>query len=197
MARYDYNIDWRSMSERNRREIMNTWSRIANRRLRRLRESGIDIFDGGYEIGNYLTQIGRRTVPGARTRGLSQFQVDTTLAILQDFLRNDNSTLSGIRRITEEVYQRTADRLRSEGIEVEEIFISNPSEFYQFLHSSLFKDLKQYFDSHELVKDFAGVFSRISLDDLREKIQQWNVSQMGYNEVQERLRNMTNGRIEV
>lgn len=180
----DYTIDYRSMSERNRREIMNQWAKTANRRLRRLRESGINVFDGSYEAGRYLKDMGRKTFPGERSK-MSETQVLINLAILQNFLTSSTTTLSGISRITKDIIRRVNKRLEEAG----EPLLSTDvdmNKVYDFLHTDLYKRLIEVYDSDEIVAEVTNfVKSERDTEQMRAAYEEFLNRDMGIDEIRE------------
>lgn len=180
----DYTIDYRSMSERNRREIMNQWAKTANRRLRRLRESGINVFDGSYEAGRYLKDMGRKTFPGEKSK-LSETQVLINLAILQNFLTSGTTTLSGISRITKSIIERVNRRLEESGEPALSTDV-DMNKVYDFLHTDLYKRLIEIYDSDEIVAEVTNfVKSERDMDQMRAAYEEFLNRDMGIDEIRD------------
>lgn len=183
----DYNLDWRSMNESQQRQILKAWAKTANRRIRRLRENGADPYNSN-PIGHYLKSQGRRTIPGASPR-LQYHEVLRALEETQLFLLNENSTISGLRRTADEVYQRLKKSLDFE----EDI---DSIQFYNFMHSSEFKRGREYFDSKELVKDFVETYSKIPRDEFSKMFQEYLTNtEIGYDEMKQIMQNAVKGKI--
>ena len=181
----DYTLDWRSMSSKQQRQVMNAWAKTANRRLRRLREKGIDVFDGSYEAGRFLEQVGRKTFFTEKSKIKDPALVQQTLVYLQGFLLDDSSTLTGIKRlVVDRILSRVDKRRQEAGLEPTNHKL-NYSQFYDFLHSGLYKEARMIFDSDTIIADYTHDYERGNLKKSMRAYEDYLSHEIGYDEFRE------------
>lgn len=188
MKNRDYSFDYRSLPEPQRRQIMNQWAKTANRRLRRLRESGVD--DTGSIHRKYLDKLGRRTFATEKTK-MSQYEVDIALAELQNFLTSDQSTLTGIKRTVGKIVDKINKR-RTENPYNEYKIIDygiDLNQFYNFLHSQQYKNMIKYYDSDDVIDMFLDDIQKMEYSELMEQYGQYVALELSIDEVQEIINN--------
>lgn len=190
--RRDYNFNWRELNVKQQLQVLDQWSKTANRRLRRLREKGIDYWST--EAGQLLKSMNRKTFANSRSKFIKE---DTKrrfqqLEILQNFLTGDYSTLSGIKRqIASGVYDRVMDRLNialSPSAKFKKYDIKNINKFYDFLHSELFKQMREKIDSDILVRDYVANYQNYTLNDIAKAFEEYNTREVDVEYIQEILR---------
>lgn len=183
----DYSLDWRSMTLSQQRQVLNAWAKTANRRLRRLREKGIEVFDGSYEAGRFLQQVGRKTFFTEKSKIKNPALVQQTLVYLQGFLLNDASTISGIKRIVvEKILQKVDERRKQSGREIIGRNV-NYQQFYDFLHSGLYKEARQIFESDEIIADYVYDYERGNIKKTLRAYEEFLSHEIGYDEFREKI----------
>ena len=141
---------------------------MANKRLKRLENAGIN-FGVATRIKKELGRLGR-----VKFTATAQ-NIESELAMLQDFLSAETSTLTGIRY----AQTKTTETLRKKyGLGIE-----NPKEFFDFLSSEQFRVLKQQVDSNQLIEDIDSMLELgASLADIQEMYNEFLNTSITYDE---------------
>ena len=149
------------MSADQLKQVLPRLAKTANRRLRRLEESGRT---GATEFAYRYAQnyAGKRVHPRFATdkaiQNMNMFELQHLLRNLQLFLGSRTSTLSGLSAMQRE----TTERFQKKGFDV-----GNPDKFYSFLHSNEFKRMKSELGSPTVFEDYAERLSAgISPEDI-------------------------------
>lgn len=192
----DYNFNWRNLTAEQMKQVLDQFSKTANRRIRRLKEKGIDFYDT-YEIGKWLKSIGRKTLPNSKSKNMNHAAVMNNLEIIQRFLTNRNSTLSGLKTISDNIYDKVQARLEKflpeEYKNNKEIIDKN--KFYNFLHSDAFKQAREKIDSDLIVADYANYWQDIDNNKLAHAFEKYLMNEVGYDEIREMKEGGLNGKI--
>lgn len=196
MAKKDYSFNWRSLSYNEMKYLLDRWSKTANRRIRRLKEKGIDFYEN-YELGKWLKNIGRKTIPNSKSKNMNPGVLMSNLEITQRFLLNQSSTLSGIKKISDNIYDKVHARLEQflpeEFSEKKEI--GNKEKFYDFLHSDAFKQAREKIDSDLIVSDYANYWQELDNNELSYAFEKYLMNEIGYDEIREMREGGIDGKI--
>lgn len=138
--------------------VYEQYRKTANRRLRRLRESGKQL---PILASDYLESVGKRTYgkfqPKKYTPGTQEMYLDIMLDNVTTFLGLKRSTLSGIKEVDEQIYSRVEKYLeKNSDMTIDEIRkkIRKNDSLINYLHSNTFKALKGKINSFILVEDY-------------------------------------------
>lgn len=187
----DYTFNWRELTAEQQLQVLDQWSKTANRRLRRLRENGIDYWST--EAGQLLKSMNRKTFANSKSKFIKEdprrrFE---QLEIIQHFLTGDYSTLSGIKRqMASGVYDRVMKRLNialPKENKFEKFNIYNVNKFYDFLHSEVFKTMREYIDSDILVKDYMAYYQSYTIDEISKAYEDYNKNEVDQEYIQQVL----------
>lgn len=153
-----YSDIWRNMDYEGKIQVYEQYRKTANRRLRRLRESGKQI---PILASDYLESMGKRTygkfLPKKYTPGTQEMYLDIMLDNITTFLGLKRSTLTGIKEVDEQIYSRVEKYLeKNSDISIDEIRkkIRKNDSLINFLQSNTFKALKSRINSFILVEDY-------------------------------------------
>lgn len=180
-------FDFDDLTLSQKRQVYMQARKTANRRIRRLRESG---FDAPVQTLEYLSESGHRFF---RTAGknMTDFQVERAWNEVNAFLDAESSTLTGIRKIMKEVRERVENRLNE--FREKEDFLDLKSidekQFYNFLHSKQFKNMRTLIDSDILIEDFNDALKEgTSFEELMEDYEEYLSKELTFSEMQQRRR---------
>lgn len=134
-----------SFSLKDLQEMHRTLAKRANQRIVRLEAAGVDY--GQYKLTQrYLQMQGRTRFSESPTYSDNINILRREITEIQGFLTAKTSTISGIREI---------ERKRQKTFEGKGIHFENPKEFYDFLNSKDFEDLKKAgIASEQIVEEF-------------------------------------------
>ena len=178
-------FDWRDATRSQKMQLYKQYKKTADRRLRRLREAGMNI---PIETRDYLDAVGRRNFPSIFEKD-SEWKLNNALDEVTSFLDNERSTLTGLRKILNEVKQRIEDRINIHRDEEYQLNLSNLNEreFYNFLHSKQFKGLRNKIDSDLLVEDYENAVSEgYTMDEIMKHYEEFLSSEISFSEMKER-----------
>lgn len=153
-----YSDIWRNMDYEEKIQVYEQYRKTANRRLRRLRESGKQI---PIHSSDYLESMGKRTygkfIPKKYTPGTQEMYLDIMLDNVTTFLGLKRSTLTGIKEVDELIYSRVEKYLeKNSDMSIDEIRekIRKNDSLINFMQSNTFKSLKSRINSFILVEDY-------------------------------------------
>lgn len=162
-----------------KRNVYNAYRKTANRRLRRLRESG---YKEPFETSDYLERIGRKFFPEIKSSYVTE--LNSAIIAAESFLDREASTLSGINRIAREVkknienYNRTYVKDSSFKLNIENRNLIN------FLHSKQFSKMRSKVDSYKLIEDFAEFSSKADISEIYADYERFINNEISYSEIE-------------
>lgn len=190
MKKYDLNA-WRELSYEQKLQAYESYRKTANRRLRRLRESGkeipIDTLDylEGQGTRTFTKKIGKKVDP--------ELTIDIKLANVTHFLGLETSTLTGIKKVDEQISKRVRNYLEKyTNYSPEEIsrLSSIDGKLIQFLHSNDFKKLRGKIDSFQLIEDYkSALFDGLTEKEIIQAFKDFAESEISQKEYDKRLKN--------
>lgn len=149
---YDFSV-WRNLNIRQKKQYYEQIRKTANRRIRRLRESGFAI---PLETQDYLEDLEKKFFPSIKNLN-EEWKVNSFLLNAERFLNNRRSTITGTREVISEVLTSIENRLNE--FREDKIILNYGSNegkrnFYNFLHSQQFKRLKRDIDSDIAIQEY-------------------------------------------
>lgn len=179
---FDFSI-WRKLDIRQKKQYYEGIRKTANRRLRRLRESGFAV---PIETQDYLEDIGRKFFPSIN-KIQEEWKINSFLLNTERFLNNRRSTISGTREVISEVLQSIETRLnqfREDKISLNYRNIDKRN-FYNFLHSNQFKRLKHDIDSDIAIEEYNDALSDgFSHTEIMDMYNEWLEDELTLQEMQ-------------
>lgn len=152
--RKDYDnilFDWRDLTREQKIQVYDQYRKTANRRIRRLRDYGYDV---PVDTMDYLDRKDRKFFPKISKRD-DEWQLNSALLEVENFLNLKSSTITGMNQIMDEVASRVEKRINEFRYEEDKINImADKRIFYNFLHSKQFRQLRGKIDSDLLIEDF-------------------------------------------
>lgn len=194
-----YTDYWHDLSTENKKQILEAWAKTANRRLRRLRESGVISSGSTYAAEGYLKRINRKTFP-TKAQNLTEAQINSELTELQGFLSDESTTLTGLKKIHKAASEVVADKVLKRILEkdlsdekrntYQNIYkkVKKDPYFGVFLHSKLYKQLKDKIDSDKIINYYSerSVLDGASFDEIIESFEEVLNNDIGYDTLLEK-----------
>lgn len=174
-------------------QVYEQYRKTANRRLRRLRESGKPV---PTLASDYLESMGKRTygkfLPKKYTPGTQEMYLDIMLDNVTTFLGLKRSTLTGIKEVDEQIYSRVEKYLEENSdMTIDEIRkkIRKNDSLINFLQSNTFKSLKSRINSFILVEDYLmGVDLGLSEEDILQSYNEFLKNEISEDVMRKRLK---------
>lgn len=187
-----YSDIWRNMDYEGKIQVYEQYRKTANRRLRRLRESGKQV---PTLASDYLESIGKRTygkfLPKKYTPGTQEMYLDIMLDNVTTFLGLKRSTLTGIKEVDAQIYSRVEKYLEENSdMTIDEIRkkIRKNGSLINFLQSNTFKSLKSRINSFILVEDYLmAVDLGLSEEDILQSYNTFLKNEIGEDVLRKRL----------
>lgn len=187
-----YSDIWRNMDYEGKIRVYEQYRKTANRRLRRLRESGKQL---PILASDYLESVGKRTYgkfqPKKYTPGTQEMYLDIMLDNVTTFLGLKRSTLSGIKEVDQQIYSRIEKYLeKNSDMTIDEIRkkIRKNDSLINFLHSNTFKALKGKINSFILVEDYLNAIDLgLSEEDILQAYNDFLKSEISEDVMRKRL----------
>lgn len=182
----NFGLDFDELSLRQKKQVYSQARKTANRRIRRLRENSFDVPS---ETDDYLTEVGRRFFPSFSDKEDREFKVDYAWNMVQNFLNSDSSTLTGIKKIMNDVRERVEGRLNEFRESSDQVSLKgiNDVDFYNFLHSKQFRQLRKIIDSDILLEDFNEASNEgVDFDTILDEYEDFLNEEISFNEMQQR-----------
>lgn len=188
-----YSDIWRNMDYEGKIQVYEQYRKTANRRLRRLRESGKPV---PTLASDYLESMGKRTygkfLPKKYTPGTQEMYLDIMLDNVTTFLGLKRSTLTGIKEVDEQIYSRVEKYLEENSdMTIDEIRkkIRKNDSLINFLQSNTFKSLKSRINSFILVEDYLmGVDLGLSEEDILQSYNEFLKNEISEDVMRKRLK---------
>lgn len=152
-------------AKRPRSELMaerDILARITNRRAKELEAHNMTYGAYNRYLEPYLKGAKYKKMP-THNESLDDKALLHEISVMQKFLRAESSTVGGINKI---------NRKRKKTFEEKGIKFENDKEFFDFLNSSDFKEMRRYASSDELLEMANELHERdgLSYDDIKEKL---------------------------
>lgn len=187
-----YSDIWRNMDYEGKIRVYEQYRKTANRRLRRLRESGKQL---PILASDYLDSVGKRTYgkfqPKKYTPGTQEMYLDIMLDNVTTFLGLKRSTLTGIKELDEQIYSRVEKYLeKNSDMSIDEIRkkIRKNDSLINFLQSNTFRSAKSKINSFILVEDYlAAVDLGLSEEDILQSYNDFIKSEISEDILRKRL----------
>lgn len=187
-----YSDIWRNMDYEGKIRVYEQYRKTANRRLRRLRESGKQL---PILASDYLESVGKRTYgkfqPKKYTPGTQEMYLDIMLDNVTTFLGLKRSTLTGIKELDEQIYSRVEKYLeKNSDMTIDEIRkkIRKNDSLINFLQSNTFRAVKSKINSFILVEDYlAAVDLGLSEEDILQSYNDFIGSEISEDVLRKRL----------
>lgn len=187
-----YSDIWRNMDYEGKIRVYEQYRKTANRRLRRLRESGKQL---PILASDYLESLGKRTYgkfqPKKYTPGTQEMYLDIMLDNVTAFLGLKRSTLTGIKELDEQIYSRVEKYLeKNSDMTIDEIRkkIRKNDSLINFLQSNTFRAVKSKINSFILVEDYlAAVDLGLSEEDILQSYNDFIGSEISEDVLRKRL----------
>lgn len=188
-----YSDIWRNMDYEGKIQVYEQYRKTANRRLRRLRESGKQV---PTLASDYLESMGKRTygkfLPKKYTPGTQEMYLNIMLDNVTTFLGLKRSTLTGIKEVDEQIYSRVEKYLEENSdMTIDEIRkkIRKNGSLINFLQSNTFKSLKSRINSFILVEDYLmAVDLGLSEEDILQSYNEFLKNEIGEDVMRKRLK---------
>lgn len=164
-----------------RRTVLPQLTKIANSRLYRLQQRGVNQF--AYDVARtYLEGRGRLYFSSAQS--LTNSQVRDEVIALQRFLNSRTSTVSGQYEIDRSVIER----FRELGLDIED-----ERAFLDFLSSQQFRTLSTRYDSNIVIEDFIQAQEEgFTVDEIYAEYQEFLESSMTFEQIEENRQQLLN-----
>lgn len=181
---FDFSI-WRKLNIRQKKQYYEGIRKTANRRLRRLRESGFAV---PLETQDYLDEMGKKFFPSIN-KIQEEWKINSFLLNTERFLNNRRSTISGTREVINEVLKSIETRVnqfREDKISLNYGNNIDKRNFYNFLHSNQFKRLKHDIDSDIAIEEYNDALSDgFSHREIMDMYNEWLEDELTLQEMQE------------
>lgn len=177
----EYRFDWINMSIDEKIAVYEAYRKTANRRLRRLRESGMN-----YPIltQDYLDRTKHRTF--TKVRGKSITEINSALMAVESFLDIETSTLTGIRKVAERIKKRVDKYYTEHTGEGRKLNVSN-RDLLNFVHSATYKRLRSRYDSYFLFEEFESAQAGGSSEEVMLAFEEFANNQISIQDVRNRF----------
>ena len=170
-------FDWRDFDNSGKQSQAKKWAKIAQRRINSLRKENIYTY-GLKESEEYFKRKGLKNFT-TKIESFSESELNGYLQQLENFLGYETSTKRG----TKKVFNRIMNNLADNGIDVSNI---NKHDFFQFLYSNQFQQLRKTIDSNVLIEDFKNAQEQgFSFDEIMKQYEQHLLNGLTIDEIQD------------
>lgn len=168
---FDFDII-RSLPADKKRQALRSLVSVANKRLTRLENAGINI--------GIIDRISNELAAEGRTRFSAAYpNMDRELALLENFLTAKSSTLRGFREARKASLETIRNRLN--------VKIIDERALIQFLNSNVFKELRKQVDSNQLIEDVDTLIEiGGNINDIIAQFEKYMNTELYYNQVIDR-----------
>lgn len=175
----EFRFDWREMSPSQKKEVYNAYRKTANRRLRRIRESG---YKEPFETADYLDRIGRKFFPNITSSYVTE--LNSAITAVESFLNLKSSTVTGIKSIAHSVKENMKEYHRKYANNPDFKLNIDDRNLINFLHSSQFRHMRSRVDSYKLIEDFTEWSSKADTAEIFSEYERFINNEIDYREVE-------------
>lgn len=185
MKQYDYEAIG-NMSLEQKKQAVKKLAQVANKRLLNLEKSGMTQYAYASVKDRLHTKKGKPRFETSLTKK-TRFEVNRELYMLEEFLNKKTSTVTGAKK----AHQRVITTLRKDRIDDFGIFRkgldldnSNISDFFLFLQTKEYENLKKYVSSEDIQDFFIDIHEELPYNSILEMFRDFISSRIsGWNEM--------------
>lgn len=170
-------FDWRDFDNSGKQAQAKKLAKIAQRRINNLRKEKLYTY-GLKESEEYFKRKGLKNFT-TKIESFSDAELNGYLQQLENFLGYETSTKRG----TKKVFNRVMNNLAENGVDVSKI---DKHDFFQFLYSNQFQQLRKTIDSNVLIEDFKNAQEQgFSVDEIMKQYEQHILNGLTIDEIQD------------
>ena len=170
-------FDWRDFDKSGKQAQAKKWAKIAQRRINSLKKDKIYTY-ALKESEEYFKRKGLKNFT-TKIGSFSEAELNGYLQQLENFLGYKTSTKRG----TKKLFNRIMNNLADNGIDVVNI---DKHDFFQFLYSKQFQQLRKTIDSNVLIEDFKNAQEQgFSLNEIMKQYEQHLINGLRIDEIQD------------
>lgn len=138
-------FNWREYDKSLKIAQAKKWAKIAQRRMNNLKKDNVYTY-AVKQSEEYFKRAGLKKFT-TKIDNFSESQLNGYLQELENFLGFETSTKRG----TKKVFNNLMNNLSNNGVDISKI---NKEDFFQFLYSNQFQQLRKTIDSNVLIEDY-------------------------------------------